>query len=252
MTNVTICLTYFRSLTLANLEAALHSVRRQDMTNVNSIVVIDNNTRDDWRLITSMVEGMDFRVRTYTSSFKHGDSSRTHAWSTNVAVDRAETSWIFFTRADYILEVGALDRFIRVVQSKPEKWEGFVTSGGKHLSVDVGMVNGTNWRTAERFPSHLPGTLIDYTEVDTGVWMLPKATFRAVEGLDERLTAWGHAQTHFQYKLHQKGVEFVVIPDVLFYHPLHAAPRDLDLAHKQIAEIGVNLQEMWQRHPGVY
>jgi hypothetical protein len=68
--------------------------------------------------------------------------------------------------------------------------------------------------------------------------------------LDESLTVWGHAQTLFQYQLHEKGVEFVRIPEVLFYHPQHSAPRDLNLAHQQLRERGVALDKLWARHDG--
>ena len=195
---------------------------------------------------------MGFTVPVYFSSFKHRDKTKTHAWSTNAAVERAQTSWVFFTRADYILDWGIVNEFVQIADKKPEDWNGFITSYGFHLNHDIGHVNFTNWRHVDEFPRHLPGVLIDYSKVDTGVWMMPKAGFNAVGGLDERLSAWGHAQTHFQHKLWEAGTEFVVIPKTMFFHPLHSAERDLDLANRQIAEIGADLRGMWARHPGVY
>jgi GT2 family glycosyltransferase len=89
-----------------------------------------------------------------------------------------------------------------------------------------------------------------YTVIDSGVWMARRAAFWHVGGLDEALAAWGHAQTHFQWKLHTSGVEFVRIPEILFYHPLHAAERDIALAHEQLRGIGIDIHKMWERYEG--
>jgi hypothetical protein len=43
----------------------------------------------------------------------------------------------------------------------------------------------------------------------------------------------------------------VQIPEVLFYHPRHAAPRDINLAHAQLHAVGANLSAMWARYHGV-
>lgn len=246
MKNITICLTYFKSLALCNLEAALYSVRRQDLSHVNSIVVVDNDTEDSIDAIEKVIREADFKIPVCFGSFKHGDDSKTHAWSTNIAARCVETSWVFFTRADYILESGIIEQFQQIAEQKSSDWNGMITSRGLHLAVDVGVVNQSGWRHAEAFPM-LSGSVINYTEVDTGVWMMPKRAFDAVGGLEEKLTAWGHAQTHFQHKLYLSGAEFVQVPKIMFFHPLHSAPRDLDLANRQLADIGIDLKEMWLR-----
>jgi hypothetical protein len=251
MTSITICLVYFRSLALANLAASLYSIRRQDLSAVNSLVVLDNNTSDSLRSIQRVIDEFNFPVPVCFSSSKHGDPSKTHAWSTNQAVALAQTSWVFFTRADYLLESSALEQYCTYMRAEPEGWSGVITSYGKNLLVDIAAVEQANWRNTVVFPP-VPGNVIDYSEVDTGVWLMPKRVFDSVEGLDERLMAWGHAQTEFQHRLHKSGVTFHCIPRVLYYHPLHGAERDLDLGHRQLAEIGQDLKEMWRRHPGVY
>ena len=57
---ITICLTYFKSLTLANLDAALHSVRQQDLTNVTEIVIVDNDTQDSLVAINNGIATISF------------------------------------------------------------------------------------------------------------------------------------------------------------------------------------------------
>jgi GT2 family glycosyltransferase len=246
---ITICLTYFRSLTLANLRAALYSLQRQNLAGVDSVLVVDNNTADPQEEIIAELAESDISVPVRLVSFKHQDPTRTHAWSTNVAVSAVATPWVVFTRADYILDFDLVAKFRYALEQKESC---FVTGLVCHLQSDVSTCEAsTVWR--ERGPSvfqQLPHVVELYTEIDTGVWGMKKDVFDRVGGLDERLTAWGHAQTHFQGKLRTAGVEFVKIPEVLFYHPMHAGDRDLGLAHQQLADIGVDVRELWDPYIG--
>lgn len=245
MKNITICLVYFRSLSLANLQAALYTLSKQDFSRVNSIAVFDNNTGDSYREILGVINEFYFPVPVVFSTDKHGNKDRTHAWSTNKAVCHVETSWVLMTRADYLLAFDVVEKFVKERDRHHQDWDGFITGYGSHLSLDIKACDQEDWR--ERGPVTLPGTWYTYTDVDTGVWLARRDAFDRVGGLDERLTAWGHAQTHFQWKLYQTGTEFVQIPEVLFFHPDHGGEKDLDLAHRQLAELGVDLREMWSR-----
>lgn len=243
---ITICLVYFRSLALVNLEASLYSLSRQDFANVEEVVFFDNNTEDATSDVRRMLWKHRLPVRTRMLFDKHGDPSRTHSWSTNRVVEQAFGEVVFFTRADYILDFDVIRRFAEHVGVNK-----FVTSNAYHLAVDVGRCNETGWRqNGAQLLRALPGTEIDYTAVDTGVWMMPRQEFEMVGGLDEGLTAWGHAQTHFQHKLYRSGVEFVRIPEPLYFHPLHSANRDIDVAHVQLNNLGIDLHEMWARYHG--
>lgn len=249
----TICLTYFKSLTLANLRAALHSLRQQDLPYVREVVVVDNNTDDLAVHIQATVDALAFPVPVRVLSVKHEDASRTHSWSTNVAVRAAATPLVLFTRADYLLAFDTLHRVAALFNSHPEGWNGFVTGNGYHLDVPIETCEQLEWR---RFgPSMLltfPGSaLIDYTVIDAGVWAARRDAFDRVGGLSESLTAWGHAQTHFQYKLFKAGTEFVRIPEALFFHPKHGGSRDMHLAHQQLTALGSNARELWDRYEGV-
>lgn len=251
MLPVTICFTYFRSLGLANLQAALYSISKQDLSRVESIVVVDNNTDDPLEEIIAVIDGMSFAAPVNVHSFKHGDATKTHSWSTNYAVSRAFTPWILVTRADYLLDFDIVARFMGVVDAMPSDWIGFVTGNVYHLNVDVGVCEQSVWRSiGPRALRVFPGAEESYTCIDAGVWMLRRRAFNQVCGLDESLNAWGHAQTHFQYRLHQNGVAFVRIPESLFYHPLHSAPRDIELAHRQLQERGIDIHELWARYEG--
>lgn len=251
MRPVTVCLTYFMSLALANLEAALHSVRQQDMANVESLVIVDNNTDDSLQDILNLVERFQFPVPINLTSFKHGDPAKTHSWSTNVAVRKAFTPWVLFTRADYLLAFDAVQTFVGIVQARPHDWDGFVTGNVYHLGVDVGVCEQSEWRqVGPQALRRYPGAEADYTRIDAGVWMARRRAFDRVGGMDEKLTVWGHAQTHFQYKLDMSGTEFVRVPQVMFYHPQHSAERDIELAHRQLIEQGIDIKQLWARHEG--
>jgi glycosyltransferase involved in cell wall biosynthesis len=245
---ITICLTYFRSLTLANLTAALYSIGRQDFSNVQRIIVVDNDTDDPMEAIKERIDAQAFPVPVGFTSRKHGMKNRTHAWSTNVALQDVDTKWAFFTRADYLLDFSAVAKFWAIADAQGNSWNGFVTSNGRHVHQDIDSAERSNWRAEG--PSILHGIDFGYTCIDAGVWMATREIFRKVGGLDERLSNWGHAQTHFQYKLHSAGTECVRINETLFYHPAHGAERDLAIANQELQSIGVTAHELWARHEG--
>lgn len=244
---ITVCLTYFRSLTLDNLRAALHSVQEQSFEKVDSIVIVDNNTADNGRDIFRVIGEFDFPVPVRLRSFKHGDPTLTHSWSTNVAVREAVTPWVLCTRADYILDYKLLQKLSHVMDGG-----GFITSDGYHLTMDIEECDRLfAWRShGPHIFQGCPGQRIDYTLIDSGVFLLRRSDFDRVDGLDEKLSAWGHAQTDFQYRLYKAGVVFERIPEILFYHPRHGAVRDIDLAHRQLVEQGIDIKELWARHTG--
>ncbi|MES2360045.1 MAG: galactosyltransferase-related protein [Gemmatimonadota bacterium] len=240
---ITICFTYFRSLTLANLAASLYSVRRQDLSQVREIVLVDNNTDDQIEAVQDVVDRLEFPVPVLVQSVKHGDPTRTHSWSTNLAIRQATASWIFMTRADYLLDFDVVKRFTEAVA----QGDSFVTSNGCHLGEGIAECERSDWR---QHGPRFSGITFDYTSIDSGVWMAKKEVIDAVGGLNEGLTLWGHAQTEFQHRLHASGVRFVRIPEVLFWHPAHGGEKDLELANMQLALAGIDLRECWARYHG--
>jgi GT2 family glycosyltransferase len=210
--------------------------------------VLDNNTDDDTADIYQIIHECQFPVPVIFRSEKHGDRNKTHAWSSNTVVKQVSTPWVFFTRADYLLAFDALRKFVAAKNQKPEDWNGFVTSSGSHLALSVESCEVRGWRN--QGPQIFSGDMYDYTHIDTGVWLARRDAFERVGGLNEQLSAWGHAQTHFQWKLHKSGVEFVRVPEVLFFHPAHEGEKDLSLAKRQVDAQGLSLQEMWARYEG--
>lgn len=248
----TMALTYFKSLTLDHLRAALHGVRKQAfLQQVQELVVVDNDTTDTQPEIAAAINEAQLGIPTRLLSYKHGDASRTHSWSTNMAVRAAATNWIFYTRADYILNPAMLVRCLNAVASRSLGWDGFVTGDCFWLHVGIDAVDQTGWRQEGAQALHrLPGTVAAHSVIDSGVWMTTRAAFERVGGLEEGLTAWGHAQTHFQWKLHRAGTEMVRLPEVLYYHPHHGAHRDLALANEQLRAQGHDIRDLWARYEG--
>ena len=247
---ITVCFVHFRTLTLDHFAAALYSVRQQDLSSVESVVIVDNNTDDSYEDLTLAIEMQQFPVPVHLHTYKHGDHSKTHAWSTNTVVSKVQTPWVLMTRADYLLAPDIVAKFVREIPSNT--WRGFVTSNGCHVDLPLDACELADWKHQIQNLQR-NGTIYDYTCVDAGVWLARKEDFDFVGGIDERLTAWGHAQTHFQWKLHQNGVMFVRVPEVLFYHPQHGGgEKDMVQANQQIKAIGADLHEMWLRYPGMY
>lgn len=249
MKDVTICLTYFKSLTLANLAAALYSVGRQDLSRVAEVVVVDNDTFDAQDSISDVIVKQMLPVPVRFMSTKHGDQTRQQAWSTNFTVRLVNTPWVFYTRADYLIDPSMLAKFVAAIDSKPADWDGFIVSHGCHLHVGIETCEQMPWR--KEGPGIFCGAYYDYTEIDSGVWMARRSTYDRIGGFDERLSAWGHAQTEFQYRMHLACVEFVRIRETLFWHPHHGGARDIDNAHRQLRECGLEpIQKMWERYEG--
>jgi len=248
---ITICFTYFKSLSLAHFQAALYSISRQDLRDVKELIIVDNDTGDSIETMESILADLKLSIPYRLYSYRHSDPVKTHAWSTNAAVYEVVTPWVLFSRADYILDFNLLSSFTEVVRQRGEDWHGFVTGNVYHLNVDIARCEEAQWRQyGPQILRALPGREETYMHIDAGVWLSRKDTFDRVGGLDERLTAWGHAQTQFQFQLHQSGVEFHRIPLPLFFHPQHAAERDLAVAHEQLASIGVKPRDLWARYEG--
>lgn len=247
---ITICFTYFRSLGLPNLRASLFSVRQQDLSEVDSLVILDNNTDDTPGEIQAVIDSFQFPIPVRLLSFKHGDATKTHPWSTNIVVREASAPLVLFCRADYVLDARAIIMFKEALRYAPDPMNTFVTSNVYHLGVDVHACEQTTWRQDPRVLLQLPGVEADHTCIDAGVWMLARHAFLNVGGLDEMLNAWGHAQTVFQHKLHVAGAYFVRVPYPLYYHPMHSAPRDLAIAHEQLQARGISLKDLWARYHG--
>lgn len=247
---LTVCMTYFKSLSLANLNAAAHSIRMQkDLSVVDQLIIVDNDTDDDVSDIRAAIDMMLFPMPVRLVSYKHHNSKWTHAWSTNRALELVTTPWVLFTRADYLLEFDALSKMTQAVADFNNV---FVTGNVYHLHIPIDECEKTPWREVGLRAAlrPLPGVEESYTVIDTGVWLARREAFELVGGLDERLTAWGHAQTHFQWKMHTAGVEFIRIPEPLFYHPFHSGERDITVAHAQLSECGVDIKELWKRYEG--
>lgn len=250
---VTVCCTYFPPLTLAHLQAALYSVRQQCLSRVQCVLVMANNTPDPPQALDALITDLAFPIPVHLLMSHHGDPAKTHAWSTNQAIYAATTPWILMTRADYLLDLTLIARFLDVVDQHPDSWNGFVTGHVYHLRhADLAACDEqTQWRQhGARVLRALRGSEGDYTCIDAGVWLARRDACLRVGGLDEALTVWGHAQTLFQYRLHQSGTECVRLPDVLFVHPKHAGVRPLALAHQQLRDRGVQLPDLWARYHG--
>jgi len=244
---IAICCPYYRSLTLANLSAALFSLRQQTFTHVAEVVVLDNNTDDPVEAIEAVVDALAFPVPVRLLSVKHGDVTKTHAWSTNTAVRATSAAWVLFMRADYLLAFDAVDRLVAAT-SDP----AFIVGGYYDLDADIQACEQTQWRQQGPAVLHPLGREYFHTAIDAGVWCTTRTIFETVGGLDESLTAWGHAQTHFQYKLHRAGIPTRRLSEILFYHPTHAyvAPRDHVIARTELERVGVTLGECWARYDG--
>ena len=262
---ISICFVHFDGgLDLRHLDAAWFSLSKQDFTGVNQVCFFDNNSPDSIDAIAAVLYRYPMPVPVHYEFAKHGDATKTQSWSVNHVCDTAKGPQILFTRSDYILDFTTVARFRHVSENLPfnARQTAFITSYAYHMAFDergdqriVGFRDIEQYGWREHGPQVLlekvNGWKVDSSHLDAGVWLTQKALWALVGGLDERLSAWGYQQTVFQRALAQVGVHFPVLPEYLFFHQHHAAPRSYDVAKVELAEIGLSVAELQEFRPDV-
>lgn len=248
---IDICFVFFRTTNLAHLDAAWYTLSKQSFLGVQSVIFLDNNTEFPLKDIQGVLSRYPIPVPLILCHAKHGDLNKTQSWSVNYStMTLARGPAVFFTRSDYLLSYNCLekmrDTYLAVGGDRGGK--RFVTSHCHQMGYDAQLSNtdaladyslpGAPWRTDPRGPDSLFGVVhglqFKSTEVDAGVWLTSKAVMQDGNGLNEKLVAWGYQQQDFQRRIQRGGTEVHVIDDFLFHHQHHWAPRDFDLAAREM------------------
>lgn len=231
---------FFRTLGLEHLDAAWYTLSRQDFTDVSRVYFLDNNTAFDWRDIELVLQRYKLPVP-YTAAYhKHGDNTKTQSWSVNEMGRTGIEPWLFLTRADFLLDDDCLSKFRAERDRRGDDWRGFVTSYCHQCGYDDQLSNtdalapyslpDAAWRTDPRGAKSLFGTVpavhFTNTHLDAGVWLIKRELMAEAGGLNEKMISWGYQQQAFQRALVRIGTEIVQVPEFLFHHQHHWAPRD--------------------------
>jgi hypothetical protein len=247
---IDIAFIFFRTLRLEHLDAAWLTLSRQDFTDVGRVIFIDNNTDYSPMEIEAVLDRHPLPVPRILSYQKHGDHYKTQSWSCNLAGRTATNDWLFLTRADFLLNDDTLARFRALRDEHAPDWRGFVTSYCHQMAYDNQLSNTDDlaphsfpdaaWRTDGIGPSGLvgtvPGVYFHETHIDAGVWLIRRSLMHEAGGLNERMTSWGYQQQVFQRRLRDNlCVDIQVIPEYLFHHQHHAAPRDVSRANAEMS-----------------
>jgi hypothetical protein len=243
--DTSICFVFFRGLTLEHLDAAWFSVMKQEMLHVHSIYFLDNNTEYPEEAIRAVINRYPWPVPVVFKSVKHGDPTKTQSWSVNhVCQMAAPGQWIFFTRADYILNFDAVRRMRAEILDRPT-WDHrrFVSGWCWQMAYDrearntpeVLDIEQYHWRERgmTALLDHPYGFKFHETDQDAGVWFT-KQDFLAEAGwMNEGLVSWGYQQSTFQRALTRIGITCSAVEDYLFAHQHHYAERDFDKARAE-------------------
>ena len=257
-TAITIAFVHFRTTTLDHLDAAWFSLSKQDdWTDVVDVIVLDNNTDDAPVEIDAVLDRyplLPCLPRLFVE--KHGDPSRTHSWSVNRALLYATTPWVFFTRTDFLLDPSCLRTFRETRDqrlARNPQWDGLITSWCHQMGFDATLSNTdalaphsmreAPWRQHPSGPrsliGHVPACHFHDADKDAGVWLTRHSLWARSGGLNERMVSWGYQQSVWQTKLVNRfAAEMVQIPDYLFHHQHHAAPRDPQQAAAEVQRWG--------------
>lgn len=250
--DVTVAFVHFRTTTLDHLDAAWFSLSRQtSWADVREVIVLDNNTADDPAEIAAVLARYPVPVPVNLVVEKHGDATRTHSWSVNACLRRVSTRYVFFTRGDFLLDPTCLSRFREEQANKlatNSQWEGMITSWCHQMGYDTALSNtdalaphsyrDAPWRQHEDGPrtlvGHVPACHFHDADKDAGVWLTSRALWEVSGGLNERMSSWGFQQQVWQRRLLRHGAEIIQIPEYLFHHQHHAAPRDFATAAREL------------------
>lgn len=242
--DIGVAFVHFRTTTLDHLDAAWFTLAQQtSWDGVREVVVLDNNTADAPDAIERVLSRYAVPVPVSLVSVKHGDPTRTHSWSVNECCRRIATPWVFFTRTDFLLDPTCLARFRALRDerlARNPQWPGLVTSWCHQMGYDAALSNtdalaphshpDAPWRTDPDGPrvliGHVPACYFHDADKDAGVWLTRRALWAASGGLNERMSSWGFQQQVWQRRLLRLGTEICQIPEYLFHHQHHAAPRD--------------------------
>ena len=267
--SIDVCFVFFRSLRIAHLEAALYSLSRQNLTDVRQIRFLDNNTDFTFTDIASVLpkffrpDGSEVPVD--FESLKHQDETKTQSWSVNhVCRDMCpDDVFLFFTRADYILDFDCLSAFTEALaQDGYGLRSTFVTSWAYHMAYDERgdqridafrdiEVHGWRHKGAQVLLDAVNGWQVQSSHTDAGVWLTHRRVLERAGWMDERLWKSGYQPTEFQKRIRERGTTILEIPRYLFFHQHHAAPRSYDEAKAQLAEAGTSVEELAQFRPDV-
>lgn len=245
--DISICFVHFRSLNLTHLDAAWYSLSKQDLTGVNGIYFLDNNTQtpvDD--LVEVLMRYPVWSPGRLRVTIEHDrNPTHTHSWSVNKVCQQAPGPWIFFTRSDYVLAFDALARMRDEVFRRPtwdQKkfvsgwcWQMAYDREARNIDANVD-IEQYGWREGgmAALLQHPYGFKFHETDQDAGVWFTNKAYMEDAGWMNEGLVSWGYQQSTFQRALrHVAGVQCVAIPDYLFAHQHHHAVRDFDKARAE-------------------
>jgi len=251
-TSISICFVHFRTLNLIHLDAAWFALSKQDMTGVNGIWFLDNNTEHSAdELLTTL-----FRYQFCESSSihmelnKHGDPARTHSWSVNEVCKYAPGPWILFCRTDYILAFDCLARlrdhaFEMVSQGiKPFVsgwcWQMAYDREARNIDANIDIEKyGWRDRGMSALLEHPYAFRFHETDQDAGVWFTNKSYLEEAGWMNEQLSSWGYQQSTFQRALRNKAsVQCSAISEYLFAHQHHYADRDFDRASREYQLFG--------------
>lgn len=247
--DVTICFVHFRTTELIHLDAAWYSLSKQDFTNVNCVVFLDNNTLHDHESIQEVLYRYPLPVPLILCFAKHGDLTKTHSWSVNTVCNLAPGPYILFLRTDYILAFDALEKLYKEAQKLHARGKRpFVTSHCFQMGYDANLSNTDDVVDIEKYgwrekgmsallchPWYVPFT---NTDKDAGVWFTSFILLSDAGWMNEKLVSWGYQQSVFQRKLKSAGGYIVSLAEYLFAHQHHYAPRDFKQAEAEYNAYG--------------
>jgi len=237
---LSIVFTFYRTLTLEDLERATYSLVHQERLHelADEIVFVDNNTLYEPVEILEVTEPYfrSFPVRYHFE--KHGDSDKRHSWSANYGIRAARNERVFFTRADYILMEDCLWKMAEAAGEGLNFVSGWCWQMGYDQQAQSTETpppyEAYAWRTNVRWLLQYPYAFkFHQTHEDAGVFATCKEAMEKGGWYDEAMINFGYQQSTLQRRMRQAGVKMWALQEYLFCHQHHEANRDFRLAQEE-------------------
>lgn len=242
--------TFFRSLTLDHLERSLYSISRQTLK-PDEYIFFDNNTdyseEDIKKVISKHCNLSDWKLHFE----KHHDPKKTASWCQNTAIRLSENDVFVLGKADCIYDFTFCYRLLTLFAMKSHYNNNpmnFTTcylfqmpylSKAPHDTVDhASDLEPLNWRENPQnlLKNSVGAQLMNAVINDAASYCTTKHAMEAADWYDEELIGWGYWQLALQGAMHSKGINFHIIPEVLYFHMMHSIEgpeRNLQRAHAE-------------------
>lgn len=242
--------TFFRGLSLAHAERSLFSLSKQTIR-PDEVILFSNDVQfgmDEFFAVTKQFADNPIIGHAIVKFEKHGDPSKRNAsWAQNRSIQMAKHDTFINVKGDCVYAPTFCERLLRAKGPNPMAFSAchlyqmpyWSEKGKPHEQVDHAKdLESLGWRDdIYQLNRNTDGGQLHYHALnDAPCFCTTKQAMELAGWYDENLRQWSYWELDLQGNMAKRGVQFHIIPEVLYWHLQHALPpeegeRDLQKAH---------------------